>query len=70
MINVQALRGAIYGEYRNISEFCDAAGVPRATMENLLSGRSEPMWSTLEKIMSALHQLTAEQKHQIFFAQE
>lgn len=70
MIDTQALRGAIFGEYKNLTAFCEVSGVPRATMDNLLNGRNAPMWPTVEKIVAALHKQTAEQKYHIFFAEE
>ena len=69
MIDTQALRGAIFGEYKNLTAFCETAGIPRATMDNLLNGRNAPMWPTVEKIATALHKQTAEQKFRIFFAE-
>ena len=70
MIDTRLLRGAIFEEYKNMTEFCDISGVPRATMDNLLSGRNVPTWPTVEKIMNALHSRTPEQKYHIFFAVE
>ena len=68
MVDLNALRGAIFREYRNITEFCGAADVPRATMDALMSGKSSPTLVTLKKIMAALHTLTDEEKYSIFFA--
>ena len=69
MIDKNALRGAIFSEYKNMTEFCEASGVPRATMDNLIAGRNAPTWPTVEKIMVSLRRLTPEQKYHIFFAE-
>lgn len=70
MIDTRALRGAIFEEYKNITDFCEAADVPRGTMDNVLNARNAPTWATVEKIMHALHRKSEEQKYRIFFADE
>lgn len=68
MIDVGALRIAILREYKNMTVFCEASGVPRATMDNIMKGKSEPTRSTIQSVCDALHQATPEEKFCIFFA--
>lgn len=70
MIDVMALRGAIVTEYKTVDAFCKAAGVPRASLDNLLRGRHNPSYEQMAKIYKALQRPTVEQKFRIFFADE
>lgn len=67
MVKEGDLRAAIFREYKNVAAFCEAAGVSRGTMDNIIQNRCEPSQDTIQKICNALHELTAEEKFYIFF---
>ena len=67
MVKEDDLRAAIFREYKNIAAFCEAAGIPRGTMDNILKKHCDPSQETIQKICNALQRLTAEEKFYIFF---
>lgn len=67
MVKTSDLRAAIFREYKNIAEFCEKTGIPRATLDNIMKNRCDPSKYTIQKICNYLHSLTAEEKFNIFF---
>ena len=56
--------------YKNLTEFVDASGVPRGTVDNLLSGRNVPNQRTIQLIYDALPVSDMQHKFSIFFRQD
>ena len=68
MVDETALRVEIAKNgYKNLTEFVEASGVPRGTVDNLLSGRNVPTQRTIQLIFDALPASDMQHKFAIFF---
>ena len=61
------LRGAVFGEFKSISEFAKHVGLDRKKASNIVNGHQRPSADEMERMAEVLHVQDAKTFMSLFF---